>query len=164
MKHSALFACSPRRARAPAAMKADPFTGRWDLVVTPKAANARVYPDWMEVGVKDGAPAVRIQPRSGSAFYAKQFKADGTHLNVPWANGTTTWDLDVKDGKLTGTEKRDGECVRGSRRRARAAAQTQSAQGVDRPRAALQRQGPHRMGAHGPAPRPITGWRRTANC
>ena len=85
---------------------ADPFTGRWDLVVTPKAAGAKIYPDWMEVGIKDGAPSVRIQPRSGSAFYAKQFKAQGTHLNVLWANNTTTWDLDVKDGKLTGVEKR----------------------------------------------------------
>jgi hypothetical protein len=85
---------------------ADPFTGRWDLVVTPKAAGAKIYPDWMEVGMKDGAPSVRIQPRSGSAFYAKQFKAQGTHLNVLWANNTTTWDLDVKDGKLTGVEKR----------------------------------------------------------
>src|SRR5258708_10909790 len=87
------------------AMKADSFTGRWDLVVTPKAANAKVYPDWMEVGMKDGAPAVRIQPRSGSAFYAKEFKVDGTHLNVQWANGTTTWDLDIQGDKLSGAEK-----------------------------------------------------------
>ena len=86
-------------------MKADSFTGRWDMVVTPKAANAKVYPDWMEVGMKDGAPAVRIQPRSGSAFYAKEFKVDGTHLNVQWANGTTTWDLDIQGDKVSGTEK-----------------------------------------------------------
>src|ERR1017187_4188475 len=66
------------------AQKANPFTGRWDLVVTPKAANAKVYPDWMEVGLKDGAPAVRIQPRAGSAFYAKEFKVEGTHLSVLW--------------------------------------------------------------------------------
>ncbi|MGD0777728.1 MAG: DUF1080 domain-containing protein [Candidatus Solibacter sp.] len=88
------------------AQKADPFTGRWDLVVTPKAANAKVYPDWMEVGVKDSALAVRIQPRSGSAFYAKECKVEGTHLSVQWENGTTTWDLDLKGGKLAGVEKR----------------------------------------------------------
>ncbi len=92
-----------------AAQKADPFTGRWDLVVTPKAANAKAYPDWMEVGARDGAPAVRIQPRSGSAFYAKQFKVDGTHLSVQWENGTTTWDLDLKGGKLAGVEKRGAD-------------------------------------------------------
>jgi len=78
-------------------------------VVTPKTAGVKIYPDWMEVGVKDGVPAVRIQPRSGSAFYAKEFKTEGTHLSVVWANGTTTWDLDVKDGKLAGSEKRDGK-------------------------------------------------------
>src|SRR5438270_13570905 len=88
---------------------ATPFEGRWDLVVTPKASGAKIYPDWMEVGMKDGAPAVRIQPRSGSAFYAKEFKTEGTHLSVLWANGTTTWDLDVKDGRLAGSEKRDGK-------------------------------------------------------
>ena len=91
-----------------AAQKSDPFNGRWDLVVTPKAANAKVYPDWMEVGVKDGAPAVRIQPRSGSAFYAKEFKVTGTHLSVQWENGETTWDLDLKGGKISGVEKRKG--------------------------------------------------------
>src|ERR1022692_3050510 len=88
-----------------AAQKADPFAGRWDLVVTPKAANAKAYPDWMEVGVKDGAPAVRIQPRSGSAFYAKQFKVDGTHLSVQWENGTTTWDLARRGDKGGGVKK-----------------------------------------------------------
>jgi hypothetical protein len=87
----------------PAYAQKSPFTGRWDLTVTPKAANAKIYPDWMEVADK-----VRIQPRSGSAFYAKEFKAEGTHLNVVWANGTTTWDLEIKDGKLTGTEKHNG--------------------------------------------------------
>src|SRR6516225_5255202 len=89
-----------------AAFSADLFTGRWDLVVTPRASSAKVYPDWMEVGTKDGGPSVRIQPRSGSAFYAKQFQnTNASHLNVIWANGTTTWDLDLKDGKLTGVEK-----------------------------------------------------------
>jgi hypothetical protein len=91
------------------AQKSSPFSGRWDLLVTPSASNAKPYPDWMEVAPKDGAPAVRIQPRSGSAFYAKQFKEDGTQLNVQWANGTTTWDLTLKDGKLTGTERRNGK-------------------------------------------------------
>jgi len=57
-----------------AAPKAEPFIPeRWDLVVTPKAANAKAYPDWMEVGgrdagkddAKDGSTAVRIQYFSG---------------------------------------------------------------------------------------------------
>ncbi|MCX6631072.1 MAG: DUF1080 domain-containing protein [Candidatus Solibacter sp.] len=89
--------------------KAGPFSGRWDLAVTPKVATVKAYPDWMEVGVKDGATAVRIQPRSGSAFYARQVKVAGMHLSLQWENGTTTWDLDVKDGKLTGVEKRGAD-------------------------------------------------------
>src|SRR3954466_4457543 len=78
--------------------KSDPFTGRWDLVVTPKAPNAKPYPDWMEVAPKDGALAARIQPRSGSAFYAKELKLDGVHLPLAWPAGNaakgpaTTWD------------------------------------------------------------------------
>ena len=107
MKPFSLVCLLAAAALTPAvAQKADPFTGRWDLVVTPKAANAKAYPDWMEVGLKDGAPAVRIQPRSGSAFYAKQIKVEGTHLSLQWDNASTTWDLDLKGGKLTGVEKR----------------------------------------------------------
>jgi hypothetical protein len=67
----------------------------------------------MEVGLKDGAPAVRIQPRAGSAFYAKEFKVEGTHLSVLWENGTTTWDLDLKGGNLTGVEKRGANVFAG---------------------------------------------------
>ena len=88
-----------------AARNADPFTGRWDLVVTPKTAGAKAYPDWMEVGVKDGARAVRIQPRAGSAFYAKEFKVDGTHLSVISGIDGITWDLSLIGGKLSGIEK-----------------------------------------------------------
>jgi hypothetical protein len=88
-----------------AAQNADPFTGRWDLVVTPTAAHDTAYPDWMEVGVKGGAPTVRIQPRSGSAFYAMHCKVEGAHLSVRWGFGDITWDLDLKGGEITGVEK-----------------------------------------------------------
>jgi hypothetical protein len=109
MKPLSLVCLLAAAAAIPAlAQKPDSFTGRWDLVVTPKAAGAKAYPDWMEVGVKDGAPTVRIQPRSGSAFYAKEIKLDGAHLSAQWENGTTTWDLDLKSGKLTGVEKHGG--------------------------------------------------------
>jgi hypothetical protein len=91
--------------------KPDPFSGRWDLTVTPKAPNSKPYPDWMEVAPKDGAPALRIQPRSGSAFYAKEFKIDGNRLHIEWPNTNakgpaTTWDLELKNGALSGTQKR----------------------------------------------------------
>src|SRR5450759_3138742 len=55
MKPFSLVCLLAAAALTPAvAQKADPFTGRWDLVVTPKAANVKAYPDRMEVGVKDG--------------------------------------------------------------------------------------------------------------
>jgi hypothetical protein len=88
--------------------KSDPFTGQWDLVVTPRAANDKPYPDWMEVGMSEGVPAVRIQPRAGSAFYAKQCKVEGKHLSVQWGMADTTWDLDLKGDKLSGVEKHGG--------------------------------------------------------
>jgi hypothetical protein len=101
--------CLAAAAVSPAiAQKADPFAGRWDLTVAPKTANATNYPDWMEVAPHDGVPAVRIQPRTGSAFYAKSFEVKGSHLSVVWSNGTTTWELDRQGDKLIGTEHRSG--------------------------------------------------------
>ena len=87
------------------ARKSDPFTGQWDLTVAPRAANAKAYPDWMEVGVMEGAPSVRIQPRGGSAFYARQCSVEGKHLSVQWGTDETTWDLNLKGDKLSGVEK-----------------------------------------------------------
>src|ERR1035441_10811861 len=72
------------------AQKSDPFTGQWDLVVGPRAANAKTYPDWMEVGMSQGVPVVRIQPRAGSAFYAAQCQVEGKHLSVQWGIDDTT--------------------------------------------------------------------------
>ncbi len=102
--------CLAAAALSPAsAQKGDPFAGRWDFTVAPQTPNAKNYPDWMEVAPKDGVPAVRIQPRSGSAFYAKQFEVKGTHLTVQWANGSTTWELDRQGEKLIGTELHAGK-------------------------------------------------------
>jgi hypothetical protein len=106
MKPFSLFCLLATAAQIPAlATSDDNFESRWDMVVTPKAANAKAYPGWMELGLKDGASAVRIQPRSGSAFYAKQFTVKDTHLSVQWDSGATTWELDLKDDKLIGVEK-----------------------------------------------------------
>jgi len=110
MKPFRLFCVLAATTLSPAvAQTADPINGRWDLTVTPKAANAKAYPDWMEVwigpGAKAGARGVRLQPRSGSAVWAKQCKLEATHLSVQWGDGDTTWDLDLKGDKLTGVEK-----------------------------------------------------------
>src|ERR1035437_9513284 len=87
------------------ALKSDPFTGQWDLIVAPRAADDKANPVWMEGGVRDGVPGVRIQPRAGSAFYAAQCKVEGKHLNVQWGIDDTTWDLALKGSKLSGVEK-----------------------------------------------------------
>src|SRR5450432_700997 len=91
----------------------NPFAGRWDIVVTPQAATP--YPDWMELVEKEGGATVRIQPRSGGAREIKDFKLEGAHLSLnmaaPNAKGPgSTWELDVKGDKLTGSQKR-GETV-----------------------------------------------------
>jgi hypothetical protein len=100
-----LAAAALTPAPAQNAQKSDPFTGQWDLVVTPRDSHDKAYPDWMEVGMSEGAPSVRIQPRGGSAFYAKLCKVEGKHLSVQWGLDDTTWDLDLKGGKLVGFEK-----------------------------------------------------------
>ena len=79
-----------------------PFDGRWDFIVTPTGANAAPYPDWMELS--NGA--IRIQPRSGSAFVVKEFKIAGSHLTAQWPTNNTVWELDAAGGKLTGVQKR----------------------------------------------------------
>jgi hypothetical protein len=102
---AALIPALAQTAARNSAQRSDPFTGQWDLTVAPRAANAKPYPDWMEVGMMDGVPSVRIQPRAGSAFYAAQCKVERKHLSVQWGNGDTTWDLDLKGDKLSGVEK-----------------------------------------------------------
>ena len=103
-----------------AAKCATPFDGRWDLVVTPKAAGVKIYPDWMEVGVKDGAPAVRIQPRSGSAFYAKEFK-DGRYSSQRAVGQRHNHVGSRREGRQTCRQRKARrQTVRRSRRRARA--------------------------------------------
>jgi hypothetical protein len=81
---------------------ANPFVGRWDINIT---SGNETYPDWMEVVEKDGAPQVRVQPRSGSVVPAKDVKLDGSHLTLSFSRNLT-WDLTVAGDKLTGTQKR----------------------------------------------------------
>jgi hypothetical protein len=94
--------------------KGNPSAGRWDITVTTRNA---AYPGWMEFTGKDGKPALRIQPRSGSVYPVKDFKLDGAKLTliVNTASETrpaTTWELNVKGDQFTGTIKR-GDTVQG---------------------------------------------------
>ena len=62
MKRFSLVCLLAGIALIPAYARSHPFTGRWDLTVTPKAPNAKPYPDWMEV-----APEGRRSRRPHSA-------------------------------------------------------------------------------------------------
>jgi hypothetical protein len=91
---------------------ATPFAGRWDIKVS---TDKDTYPDWMELVEKDGAPQVRIQPRSGSVHPVTNVKLDGSHLTLTLSsankkNPEVTWYLTVSGDHLTGTQKR-GDAV-----------------------------------------------------
>ena len=69
----------------------------------------------MELVERGGKPEVRIQPRAGSVHPAVDVNLEGAHLvlTLSAANAkgpATTWALDVKDGKLSGVQKR-GDAV-----------------------------------------------------
>src|SRR4051812_29475200 len=90
---------------------ANPFTGRWDLVVTPKTGSS--YPDWLELVDRDGKAMLRIQPRSGGAKEIADFKVEGAHLHLVFSKADAkspevTWDLDAAGDKITGTISRAG--------------------------------------------------------
>jgi Domain of Unknown Function (DUF1080) len=90
----------------------NPFLGRWDVTVT---AGQDTYPDWMEVSEKDGKPAARVQPRSGSAVWASGVTLDGNRLTVtmPGGNGpATVWEVTASGDSFSGSLKR-GDAVRG---------------------------------------------------
>jgi hypothetical protein len=137
----------------PAVSKAaNPFAGRWDITITPTVASTKPYPDWMELAEKDGKTAMRIQPRSGSAYEVKEFQVAGSHLSIHASPANakgpaTTWELDLQHDKLTGTQKRGDAVIAGISGRTRAIARSQAAQCLDHARTAIQRQRPGRLGA-----------------
>jgi hypothetical protein len=109
-----LFCLAVACLRPTYSQKTNSFIGRWDIEVSPTGSKASSYPDWMEVAEKDGAVAMRIQPRSGGAFPVSEFKINGTHLAITWPNRdaknpVTTWELDVTENRLSGTERRGSQ-------------------------------------------------------
>jgi hypothetical protein len=82
-----------------AAAAGSPFTGRWDLTLTPSNGQGS-WPQWLEVADS----GVRVQPRAGSVFPVKDVKADGSHLTL--GVGNAVWQLDAAGDRITGTQKR----------------------------------------------------------
>jgi hypothetical protein len=91
---------------AAAFAQTSPFAGRWDMVVT---TDKESYPDWMDLVMKDGAPQVRVQERTGSVHPVSNVKLDGSHLTL-MVSRTKTWELTAQGGKISGTQK-TGETV-----------------------------------------------------
>jgi hypothetical protein len=117
MKHAAAFAAlglSLATGLMYSQGKNNPFHGRWDLTVTTPSA---VYPDWMEVTDTGGAPAVRLQQRSGSVHPVESARLEGQHLILVISAATAkgparTMDFQMKGANLTGVLKL-GETVSG---------------------------------------------------
>jgi hypothetical protein len=87
---------------------ASPFAGRWDITVS---TDKDKYPDWMELVEKDGAPQVRVQPRTGSVHPATNVKLERNHLTLTLSAANTknpemTWDLTIVGDHFSGTQKR----------------------------------------------------------
>ena len=70
---------------AVAKKEGNPFVGRWDITITPKAnpdnppknpAQLQPYPDWMEVTEHDGTLTARMVGRSGMiTFITEDFES-----------------------------------------------------------------------------------------
>jgi hypothetical protein len=95
------------------AQSRSPFAGRWDIVVT---AGNQTYPDWMELTEKDGAPQVRVQPRTGSVHPVKVVALEGNHLTLQLSAANakrpeTTWELTAAGGKISGSEKHGSDAT-----------------------------------------------------
>ncbi len=97
---------------APAQTKS-PFIGRWDFnITTPNGPRAC----WLGITEKNGKLEIWYQPPGGNDYETKDFKIDGSHLTLILDKATarspaTTWELDAKEGKLTGVQKRGESTV-----------------------------------------------------
>jgi|SRR5579871_6721189 len=85
----------------------NPFLGRWDFnITTPSGTRA----SWLGITEKNGKLEVWYQPTGGNDYEVKDVTLNGTHLTLK-LNPGTIWELDAKDGKLTGVQKRGENTV-----------------------------------------------------
>ncbi len=84
------------------------LNGRWDLTVqTPR----ETYPSWIEIVDQNGTPTVRVQGKVSSVHPVQNLKIESAAISFQsseWFDGfkTVTWQLMLKNGKLSGTQKR----------------------------------------------------------
>jgi hypothetical protein len=110
MFNSSLMVAAALLLPALAQNNTNPFEGRWDFnIVTPGGPRAC----WLGVTAKDGKLEVWYQPPGGNVYQLKDLHQDGEHLILTLSaaagrRAAMTWDLEAKDGKLTGVQDSGG--------------------------------------------------------
>ncbi len=79
-----------------------PFVGRWDFNI--QEPSGRQAASWL--GIKQTGEALEIwwQPTGGNVIQLHDYKLNGSHLTLNMPRGLS-WELDAKNGKLSGTQK-----------------------------------------------------------
>jgi hypothetical protein len=98
---------------ASAGAQPSPFTGRWDLTLTPPTGNP--YAQWLEITGNGAKLEGRFQPRGGAWQPLVAATVEGGHLVLTLSKATASataaaWDFTASADALTGVEKR-GETV-----------------------------------------------------
>lgn len=92
---------------------ASPFVGRWDFdLTTPGGTRAA----WLGITEKDGKLDVWYQPTGGNVYELKDAAVEGSHLKLTLSPASAnrpavTWDLDAREGKLTGVQRRGANTI-----------------------------------------------------
>ncbi len=100
-----LFAALLAPTASPA--QSSPFVGRWDFTInTPTGTRA----NWLGITEKNGNLDVWFQPTGGHVFQVQDFTVNGSHLTLRLSAAVNnrpamSWELDARDGKLTGVQK-----------------------------------------------------------
>lgn len=93
--------------------QSNPFVGRWGFDV---ATRNGIGANWLGISEKDGKLEVWFQPTGGHVFQIQDSKLNGSHLTLTISGGEgnrppMVWELNAKDGKLVGTQKRGNQTV-----------------------------------------------------
>jgi hypothetical protein len=92
----------------------NPFLGRWDFnIATPSGGNSA---SWIGVNNEHGPIEVWYQPTGGNVIQVQGFTITGSHISIPISPATATrpatvWELDAKDGQLSGVQKRGDQTI-----------------------------------------------------
>jgi Domain of Unknown Function (DUF1080) len=82
-----------------------PFVGRWDFNIT--QSNGKQAAIWLGIHEKAGGLDIWYQPTGGHVFQVPDYKVNGSHLTLSLEHDASI-ELDAKDDKLVGTQKRAG--------------------------------------------------------